>query len=80
MSQAYQDKQVSPGTGGFQEQVISLGIPISHAKAAGDGCCGPPCRRLQGSSPDGIEGEGRGEGEQEEDEECGPGVRTRGVE
>lgn len=54
MSQAYQNKQVSPGTGGFQEQVISLGMPMSHVKAveaAGEGWRGPPCRRLQGSRP-----------------------------
>lgn len=34
MSQVYQDKQVSPGTGGFQEEVISLEILIFRVKAA----------------------------------------------
>lgn len=54
MSQAYQDKQASPGTGIFQGQVTSLGIPISHLKAVeavGEGWRGPPCRRLQGLWP-----------------------------
>lgn len=74
MSQAYQDKQASPGTGVFREEVMPLGILISHVKAVeavGEGWRGPPCRRLQGLWPRRHRGQGARCGRQEEDEECG---------